>query len=109
MGFKFLKALIEAQNNTTGETLRHTFPGYLFNAYGVTFAVYRNPIDNLWYLMDLKTGMSLDRGKSKRAYAVEFLTLPHFQTYYRFTLTDQYAALVRAFEVLPKARVLIHA
>lgn len=110
MGFKFLKALIEAQNTDpdTGETLRHAFPGYLFTAYGAQFAVYQNPADDRWYLMDIKTGMSLNAGNSKRKYAVEWLTLPHFQTYYRFTLTEQYSALAQAFENMPKAPVRIN-
>lgn len=110
MGFKFQKALIETQNRDprTGETLRYTFPGYLFTAYGAPFAVYQNPVNNFWYLLDIKTGMSISGG-STRKHAVDFLTLPHFQTYYRFTLTDQYAALVRAFEDMPKAPVRIYA
>lgn len=50
MGFKFQKALIQTQNRDprTGETLRYTFPGYMFTAYGAPFAVYQNPVNNFW-------------------------------------------------------------
>ena len=50
LGFKFQKALIQTQNRDprTGETLRYTFPGYMFTAYGAPFAVYQNPVNNFW-------------------------------------------------------------